>query len=178
MHKKIFMSLLGISAFFILSSQLVSAQNIQSSFEVKPASAPTQPYITTDNLQEFIQQQNKEISEFKKRKQEELRQKIAEIQSQKKACATKIKAYTLERKTARALLVKSCLPTPSPTIALTTEETKTRIAQKQALTLACREKIATFDTETKIGLSVIRSECFTTERQVLGLSTLVPYNEQ
>lgn len=141
------------------------------------SSSRPQPFLFTDNIKEFEQLKNKEISDFRTKKLEELHQKKEEIKAQRKACQESLTALSSARKTARAELLKTCKPTftGEPN---TKEEKLARYQQIKDAMVACKAKLKEFEVETKTQVTDTRSQCFTTERKVLGLSTLVPYDQQ
>jgi FtsZ-binding cell division protein ZapB len=142
------------------------------------ASPTPAPFLSTDNLKEFTQKQNQAIEAFKKQKMDELKTKTDQIKTQRKQCADNVKALMDQRKAARLELVKSCKPTFSTSEPANADEAKQRAAEAKGTLLACRQKLADFDKETKTEITNIQKQCFNGERQVLGLSTLIPYNQQ
>ena len=185
MNTKILRIVLACGALFTLGSSLVLAKE-SISFEKatftggeqrKETPKPSLPLLSTDNLLEFTQIKNAEISTFKKQKLDEIKHKVEEVRTQRKTCQTNLKALSSSRKTARLDLIKDCKPTfeGEPT---TDEERSLRIQQIKDAKAACKVKLKEFEQETKQEVTNLRSSCFTSERKVLGLSTLIPYNQE
>src|SRR5258708_1604350 len=115
-----------------------SVHTASSSASLKP------PFLTTDNLKEFTQQQLQEIENFKKQKLDELKAKTAQLKGQRKQCESSIKTLMDQRKAARLELIKSCKPTFTTGEPTSADEAKQRALDMKAAYLACRQEIENF----------------------------------
>ncbi len=202
MHRRILRAGLGIGTCLILSASVVLAKDGSNSIEQQMTTSSATSFgsgngsgsvfvqrntggnvqssnpsfLNIDNLKEFESTQNKEINDFRKRKMDELKQKTQQIRDQRKTCTDKVKSLMEQRRQQRLELLKNCSPTFSTAQPTNAPEAKARAQEVKQLMISCKQKIIDFEKETKKELLNVRTQCFNTERTVLGLSTRIPWN--
>ncbi|PWU24299.1 hypothetical protein C5B42_00090 [Candidatus Cerribacteria bacterium 'Amazon FNV 2010 28 9'] len=138
-----------------------------------PTSTPA-PSITHDNLQEFTQNQQKQIQAYLQQMKAQLQQKTQQIKQQRLACEQQIKALQTSRVSQRKDLLAQCKPPTFNREPTSTDEAQARTQQLKQFTANCKAQLKQFDIETKQQVQSIQVSCFNNERTVLGLSTMIP----
>jgi hypothetical protein len=121
------------------------------------------------------------LIEFRKKQAEEFKQKAKEIQTQRKECNVKISDLQKDRAAERKEVVQTYCKPPKRKVAsgsaqlfIKDSSVASDSAQMKYDPKKCTEQLRDFAKETQAQVLDIRKGCFSTERQVLGLSTDIP----
>ncbi len=134
-----------------------------------------------DTWQEYIQQQNQQISDFRQKINTEIKEKKKSLEEERKACKDQLSNFAKQRVTDRKQLMQSCMPKEPTKDEIKAQMTTTGASASGVLAgfkqqrQDCLAKLKTFEQETKTMTQSIKDTCKQTERKVLGLSTSVSY---